>query len=122
MDTPHFQQVTVEMDPFRDDNPVGMVKRYFQALHPEARAILTIRGYINSENIQMTEAEMVARIQETTRGKCVEEHYEFRDISAILENDLFRRFTNKAREAGYTGEEAKQLQDIAIRAMMKAEL
>lgn len=122
VDTLHYEEVTIEFNPFKDDNPLEIVRRYLEVLHPKARAILTIRGYIDSEKIQMSEADIVAQLKEIAKGKCAEEHYEFKDISRILENDLFKSFTNKVREGGYSQEKVKQLEDVCIQAMMKVEL
>ncbi len=122
LDTFHFQEITVEFDPFRDEKPLEMVKKHFEKVHPKATVILTVKGYINSEQIKMAETEIVTRIREMTKGRCSEERYDFRDISRILESDLFKGFTNKARESGYAEEDIKRLQHITIRAMMKTEL
>lgn len=122
LDTFHFQELVVEFDPFRDQDPVQMIQAHVEKLHSKASIILTVRGYINSEQLKMTEKDLVAKIREIMKGRCAEEHYEFRDISKILENDLFKGFTNKARESGYAEEEIKRLQYITIRAMMKARL
>ena len=122
IDTYHFQKVVIDLDPFIDDNPLEIVKRQFEALHPEAKVILLIRGYINSQKTQMSEPDIVTGIQQTTGQKCVEQSYEFRDISHILENDIFKRFMDKAIEICDTDELTNELQDIAIRAMMKADL
>ena len=122
LDTFHFQELTVELNPFKDRNPVQSVRTYVEKLHPKATAILSVKGYVNSEQIKMTETDIVAQIKEITKERCAEEHYEFKDISRILENDLFKRFTNKAKESGYTEEDIQRLQHITIRAMMKTEL
>ena len=81
-------------------------------------------GYIYSEQSGMSVSEILTRINEIAGGRYVEDHYpfRFRDISRILENDLFIGFTTKARESGCTEEEMKRLQDITIRAMMQADL
>lgn len=122
LDTFHFQEITIELNPFKDEDILKVVQERFEKLHPKASAILTVKGYVNSEKIQMTEQDIVSQIKETTKGKCAEEHYELSDISRILENDLFKSFTNKAKESGYTEEDIKRLQDITIRAMMQAGL
>ena len=124
IDTFHFQQVSIELDPFQNDNPVEIVKRHFESLHPNAKAILTVSGYMNSDTIQVSEPDMVAQIKEVTKGKCAEEgeHYQFKDISRILEDDLFKSFTNRIMAADYIEQEIQELQDIAIRAMMRAQL
>lgn len=124
LDTFHFEEITIALDPLRNESPVETVRGHFERLHPKATAILTVKGYINSEQINMTEPEIVTRINEMARGRYDENHYpfSFRDISRILENDLFIGFTTKARESGCTEEEMERLQDITIRAMMQADL
>jgi DNA repair exonuclease SbcCD nuclease subunit len=122
LDTFHYQEITITLDPFKEENPVEIVQQHFEKLHPRASAILTVKGYVNSEKIQMTEQDIVSQIKETTKRKCAEEHYDFSDISRILENDLFKSFTNKVKEGDYTEERERQLQDIAIKAMMQAGL
>lgn len=120
LDTFHFQEIIIELDPFKDEDIMRVVQERFKKLHSKASAILTVKGYVNSEKIQMTEKDLVSQIREIAKGKCAEEHYDFRDISRILENDLFKSFMNKVKEGDYTEEEERQLQDIAIKAMMQA--
>jgi len=62
----------------------------------------------------------VKQIKEITKGKCVEEHLEFRDIHTIFEDDLFKSFIKKVEKSDYDEEKKKQVRNIAIRAMMGA--
>jgi hypothetical protein len=68
----------------------------------------------------MTEEEFVKRAKKIIAGRCVEEHYEFRDIRMILEDDLFREFLKKLEQAAYAEEKEQQMRAMAIRAMMEA--
>ncbi|NWF77679.1 MAG: metallophosphoesterase [Chloroflexi bacterium] len=121
LNTPHFEEVVVEFDPFSDENPVDVVKQHVQGVRPEASIILTIKGYVNSERTGMREEELVEKIRETTRGRCAKEpSFEFRDIRAILEDGLFKSFMSKLERSDYPEEKRKHLRDLAIRAMMKA--
>lgn len=123
LDTFHYQEITITLDPFKEENPVEIVQQHFEKLHPQATAILTVKGYVNSEKIQMTEEDIASQIKEITKGKCTKEPTdEFKDISRILENDLFKSFMNKVKAGDYTEEKERQLQDIAIKAMMQAGL
>jgi len=119
LDTPHFEEVIVRFDPFIRKNPVEVVKEHLEIIHPEASIILTIKGYINSEKIKMSETEVVKQIREIIKGKSVEEHFEFRDIHAILEDDLFKSFIKKLEQSNYDDEKRKQLRDMAIKAMVE---
>jgi len=118
LNTPYFEEVVIEFDPYKNKKPLETVKASFRDLRPAARVILTIKGYINGKEIEMSESEIVKRIKEITGGKCVEEHREFRDIQTILEDDLFRRFLGKLEQTGYDDENKKQMRDIAVKAMM----
>lgn len=122
LDTPHFEEVTIEFDPFKDQNPLEAVKEQFNSLHPGARVILMVKGFVNGETIGMNEMELVKQMKRITEGKCVEEYYEFKDIRMILEDDLFKSFVEKLEKTDYEGEKKKQICEIAIKAMMAARL
>jgi len=83
---------------------------------------LTVRGYINSEEIEMSESELVEQIKEVIKDKPVEEYLEFRDMYTILEDDLFKSFMSKLAETPFTEEKKKELLDLTIQAMMEARL
>jgi exonuclease SbcD len=121
LNTPYFEEVSIEFDPFADKNPAAIVKEHLERVHPEASIILTIKGYIDEERIGISESELVKQIKEITRGKCAKEPtFEFRDIHVILGDDLFKNFMNKLEQCNYHEEKRKQLRDVAIRAMMEA--
>ena len=120
LDTPHFEDVVIEFDPFMVKNPVEIVKDHLERVHSEASIILTIKGYINSEKTKMGESELVKQIREISKGRTVEEHIEFRDIHTILEDDLFKSFMQKLEQSNHDEEKKKQLRDATIKAMTEA--
>lgn len=121
LDTPHFQEIVVQCDPFEEKNPVETVKECFQHLHPNARAILKVTGFIDGEAISLSEPELVKQINKIVRGKCAEEpEYEFKDIRMILADELFKSFMEKLEQADYEEEKKRQIRDIAIKAMIGA--
>ena len=120
LDTPHYEDVTIVCDPFAGGNPLEMLKECFAALPENARAILTVQGFINGEALGTTEEELVKRAKKLVQGRCVEEHYEFRDIRTILEDDLFKEFLKRLEHKDYDGEKKKQMREMAIRGMMGA--
>jgi len=120
LNTYHFEEILIEFDPVKDKNPVETVKARIEKAHPNAQIILTIRGFINSEEIKMKEPELVERLKRITRGKCAEEHFEFQDVHTILEDDLFKSFLNKLEKCDYDDEKKRQLRDTTIKAMMES--
>jgi exonuclease SbcD len=120
LDTPHFAEVVIVCDPFDDKNPLEMMKERFQELPANAQVLLTATGFINGEAMGMTEEEFVKRAKKICRDRCVEEHYEFRDIRMILEDDLFKEFLAKLAQADHAEEKKGKMREMAIRAMMGA--
>jgi DNA repair exonuclease SbcCD nuclease subunit len=120
LDTPHFEEVVIEFEPFKDKKPVENVEKRFNNLHPQARIILTVKGFINGEAIGMNEMELVKQIKRLLQRECVEEHWEFKDIRMILEDNLFKSFIEKLERTGYEEEKKKEMRDIVIKAMMEA--
>ena len=121
LNTPHFEEVVIEFDPFKDKKPIDIVEICFNSLHPEARIILTVKGFINGKAIGMNENELVEQIKNIVREKCDEVRYEFKDIQIILENDLFKIFIKKLERTDHEEEKKKQMRDTAIKAMIEAQ-
>jgi exonuclease SbcD len=119
LDTPHFEDLAITLDPFEEKHPIQLVKEELTKVNPPASVILTINGYINGKKIGMTEASFVKAVEEATKGKC-ELHFEFKDVESILENDLFKSYLEKLNQKDFPDEKKNQLRDLAIRAMMEA--
>jgi hypothetical protein len=95
LNSPHFEEVDIEPDPLKDNDPLYVVKEHIDKVHPKACIILNIGGYINSEKIKMKEPQLVEKIKQIASGRTVEEHLEFKDIQSLLEDDLFKSFSKK---------------------------
>jgi exonuclease SbcD len=123
LDTPHFEDVIITCDPFSQTPPLEAVKERVRSLHPSARVILTITGFVNGEAIGMNEEELVKGITQLVRDRCAEPpHYEFKDIGTILEDDLFQGFLKKLEQTDCDEEKKAHMREIAIRAMMGVQL
>lgn len=122
LDTYHFEEVVVKLDPFKNEQPLEIIEKCMKELHSKAKAILTVKGFINGKQIQLNETELVSQIKKATEDKCLEACYEFKDIQTILEDDIFKRFTKKLEQAGYEEQKMEQMLNIAIKAMMEARL
>ena len=122
LNTPHFEEVVIEFDPFLEKNPVEVVKECLATLHPKASIILTIRGYVNSEKTKIGETQLVRQLEEMIGDRCAKEDFkpEFRDVHIIVEDDLFKTFMEKLEQSDYVEEKKKQMRDVAIQAMMEA--
>ena len=121
LDSPHFEEIIVELDPFADENPLDRIQKRLECVHPRGKVLLSVTGYVNSERIGTTEPELAKRIKELATAKRAEElRVEFADISAILEDDLFKQFVSRVEQRNYDEEKRRRLRDLAIRGMAEA--
>ncbi|RJX25619.1 MAG: DNA repair exonuclease [Dethiobacter sp.] len=119
LNTSHFAEVVIELEPFKHQNPLEIIEKHLMSLHSQARVVLTVKGYINSAELGVSETELVAGIKKKIGGiNCVEENYEFRDISIILENSLFKKFSSVLGQADHPEVTKRQILALAIQAMM----
>jgi len=119
LDTPHYEEIVIGLDSFENRSPVDVVKERLDSVCPGARVILTVGGFINGEKIGMGETELIERIGKVVAGKCINTRYEFRDIGEVVEDELFKRFSEKLEKTDYE-EEKSRMYDMAISAMMRA--
>ena len=121
LNTPYLEEVNIIFDPLKDEIPLEIVKKRVESFPPEAKIILTIKGYVNSKEIKMNESELVEEIKKIASNRCTElPKFEFKDIQTILEDELFKKLLHKLEQADYDEKKKRQMRDIAIKAMSEA--
>ena len=126
----HTQTIHTDVNSYKDkieslSNQIDTVKLINDKIgepHPDAKTILTVRGFINSEKIRLNETEFRIQIENKFSETCNEIHYEVSDIKNIVEDDLFISFINKLDETEHVEEKKNQLREIAMRAMLEVKL
>jgi DNA repair exonuclease SbcCD nuclease subunit len=125
LNTPHFEEVVIELDPFEKKKPVEIIKEELGTLHPNAKAILTIKGFINGEVLNISEIEIIEQIKELSTQRNVElfpSEPELKDVRRVLEDNLFKRFMEQLEQNNYPQEKKKQMRDLTIKALITANL
>jgi DNA repair exonuclease SbcCD nuclease subunit len=72
LDTPHFERIEIELDPFEDIDPVSFVEQRLKKTHPQAAITLHLSGYLNSKKSGLKEEELVKKVKEITSNKNVQ--------------------------------------------------
>ena len=119
LDTYYYEDIVIDVDPFKDDNLSDALERIFSDLHPNAKICLTVKGYLNSKAIGKGENELVNEIKEIVSGKCIEENYLFEDINQLFEDDLFLKFLNYLDKGEFDDERKKRMRELTIQAMRR---
>lgn len=119
LETLHYEELNIVLDPFDNGNPLDIIGRYFENLHPRIKVILSVKGFINGEKSGLDEQTLVREIKSIAESRCAGEiNFEFRDISRILESDLFRVFLERLENSDFPRDKKIQVRDMTIRAMM----
>ena len=118
LNAPHFEHVIIEFDPLIEKDPIEQVRERLNDLHDSAKVLLTVTGFVNGELIGMNEKEIVERLKKIAGRRCVEERYEFKDIQAILEDDLVKRFMRKLETTDHEEPKKRDVLNTAIKAMI----
>lgn len=122
LNTPHFEEIHIDFNPFTETDPLDVVKKSFLNLHPQARVILKIGGYLDNNVLGISEEELVDQINNSVADKCEVIDYDFRDISIILEDELFRKFLKKLDATEYDEKIKDEMKNLVIKSMMGIKL
>ncbi|MDH3198132.1 MAG: metallophosphoesterase [Candidatus Krumholzibacteria bacterium] len=117
LDTVHFVARRAALDPFGGEAPLEAVERALAALSPDARALLSVEGFVDLAALGMTEdlfAAAVGRIASERGAEDVE--HAWRDVSEVVGNALFKRFETRLAARGLDGELRAGVRDMVIRA------
>ncbi len=121
LDTPHFDAIEVRLSPSDDEYPVTRVEQALSGLHPAARALVEIRGFVDLDRWGMKEVEFHARLKEV-RARFNVEAFDAdacRDVGAILAGDLLRRFDARLDLTALGAGDRALVREMVIRAMME---
>lgn len=124
LDGPFYQEVNIKLNPIDNKDPLGEIQERIKELEPNARALFSVAVYIDSTQLGLSEGEFAEKVRELLSAKSadVEPNLNVWDISGVLQNDLFKEFMEELEHLGFSEEKKRRLRDVAIKAVMEAEL
>jgi len=120
IDSPHYVELSLTLDPFEMKNPLLILKDYLKDLNSQAKLILTIQGFCDAKAIKTSELELQRKIKDIVGEKLEELHFAVRDVQEIIDDGLFKAFQRKVEESKLQPRRKKELVDITIKAMIEA--
>jgi len=122
LDTFHFAEIVIKLDPFTTAGPLEQVRAALAGLHPAARFLVTVGGYIDG-TAGCSEAELAAQVRSLVEGRSAAAPvFTFKDIGTILADDLFRAFQARLEQEEGSPAEKERRRELALRAMMEVKL
>ena len=123
LDTPYYEKLDIELDPFENENPVQIIQKSLEAVPENARILLNVKGYFDGKAVGITEEGLSKRITALVGSRCASKPVlEFKDIRLLLEDDLFNVFLKKLKKKEIDEEQKKKMRNIAIKAIKETML
>jgi exonuclease SbcD len=122
LDTPHYESVRFDFDPFGSSDPFEALKQKLDAVHPSAKILLEVGGYIDSSRLSMSEKEVIDRIADIVGARADKSTYVLRDTWTTIEDELFKKVREKIDHKSFGEDQKERMLKFALRAMMEAEL
>jgi len=93
LDTYHAAGIDVRLDPFDASDPIENIRTLLRDVHPKAALYLSVSGFADLARLGRTEAEFEEALRQIENEQAVAEvSRRWRDVGAILNNELFKRF------------------------------
>lgn len=119
----YYDLKEVFLNPFNKRNPLDEIKNALTDVDKNAGIILNIYGYIDKARHGLNEETFHKRLTELINSlnfkyppQC-EENY--KDISAILEDELFKEFEKRLGKKNFEKEKSDRIQELFIKAMIE---
>ena len=117
LDTFHYEDLTVQLDPFNDEDPLLIIEKRLQQIHPAARILLTVQGLYDGSRLGLNENELAEGIKRVAAEKLAGAALEnFTDVRHVLEDDLFKTFIARLELETYTSLDKNRIRELAIKA------
>ncbi len=119
LSTFHLEQITMDLEPGEETDPLALLTGRLAEIHPDAGLLLTVRGFINSRLLGVSEQELVDKIKQVAGNRFYKEaDFLFQDITDILEDDLYKAFAERLARMNLSSEQQQNIKEIVIRAMV----
>ncbi|TYB30629.1 MAG: DNA repair exonuclease [Candidatus Mcinerneyibacterium aminivorans] len=112
----------IDLDPYSEISPVDEIRKMIKEVEKDSNLIMEINGFFNGDKWNINEEEMVDFVNELLNKKNInydssDIKFNFKEISFILESDIFKKFIDLIDEKKYKKEKKDKLKKIMIKAM-----
>ncbi len=119
LNTPYFAPVLINLNPLEEADPVTRVENELKKLPPQARPLLEVRGYVDSSRTDKSETRVIQELKKASDDFNLlhPPDIEVRDVSWILQEDLFQAFREKLEQVDYP--DRQELLEMALKARLE---
>ncbi|KQC12258.1 MAG: hypothetical protein APR63_11530 [Desulfuromonas sp. SDB] len=122
LQTFHYIQVEVSLNPLSDINPYSIIADQLNKIQGEQNIILNIKGYYRSSEFKLTEQQLIEKIKTEFSKKLDSINSYFKDVKFILDDDLYIKFQTELEKQDISPENKQKLTDIFIETMCRVDI
>ncbi len=117
LNTAYYHDLNITLNPFSEVNPLIKVESHLKNLEPEAMVKLTVKGFYNGYEWGLSEVELIEEFNKILKGyEAKEPVYEFQDIQHVMEDELYKIFSEKLSNKGFSEEKKMNVDKMVISA------
>ncbi len=119
LNTKHFEKIEIKLNPEGKISPAQTIEKELEKLSSSARALVRVNGFFDAQKIGSSEKEVAEELEKIKeKGSVSKLEYRIRDVSWILEKEVFLKFEKILEEVEKPKKD--EIREMVIRAMSKA--
>lgn len=122
LSTPYFKKIEIKLNPFQNEFsiPQKTIKQALKNLDPQAKLLLSIQGFVNCSKLKTTEKNLIKEIKEELSKFPIDDlEFQIKDISFVLEDDLFQQFNAKLSCKNFDEKQKQEIRNLVIEAIIE---
>ncbi len=120
LDTLHYVREEVVLDPLDSRSPLRRIEDILDRLHPRARLLLRVSGYLDSETFGISESGLREEILWRVGSRLGEDLvYEVKDVAHLLQDPLYLAFEKHLVREVPDPEEQRALRELVLQALVR---
>ena len=119
IDTYHYEYIEVNLNPVEHTDPLSIIMDKIKDIDSSSRLILKVKGYINSKITGYDEKMFYEKVEESLPDAIEYKAIEVNDISGIVNDDLYKEFSEYIKDLDIDVKSKEELNDLVINAFVK---
>ncbi len=122
LQTAFYQPIQLTLKPTDDRSVLTELENQLTKLAPKAIGLVTVDGFFNQNQLQITEQELYQRVKTLAKqhhSQIKEQNFTVKDISSVIDSDLYQTLTEMIQEKVKNEQEADSLTQTLTAALSR---
>lgn len=118
--THYYQPIEFEINPTNQPKHLEQLANQLAALPPNAKGLLTIKGFFRQDSLQLTEVQLKEKMQALANQyscELADNQFQVKDVSSILDSGLYQAFLEQLEIRSLSEVQKQELLKIYVEAL-----